>query len=238
MQENHVTEQIPAYALDCLDAEEALEVSAHLAVCTLCRDELRVYQAASAQLSLAAPQVQPPTRLKARLLQAVQARSKRQNSGVVEFWLRLWRGLFARQSGPIWAGVSLVLMIALTASSLALWTQVKRNPANDFRLVKLSATSSAPGASGLMVITQEGETGTLVVDGLPPLDRTQQYQLWLIRDGKRTSGGVFSVIPGGYGSMVVDSPLPLTEYPSFGITVEPAGGSPAPTGKKVLGGNL
>jgi len=36
----------------------------------------------------------------------------------------------------------------------------------------------------------------------------------------------------------VQANQPLDTYQSFGITIEPNGGSPAPTGKKVLGGNL
>jgi anti-sigma-K factor RskA len=77
-----------------------------------------------------------------------------------------------------------------------------------------------------------------VVDHLGALSPEQQYQLWLIQDGKRTSGGVFSVSSEGYASLVIASPLPLDAYSAFGVTIEPQGGSPAPTGEKVLGGNL
>jgi anti-sigma-K factor RskA len=77
-----------------------------------------------------------------------------------------------------------------------------------------------------------------VVDSLPVLDVTHQYQLWLIKDGKRTSGGVFSVSQAGYGALAISSPQPLKEFAAFGITIEPAGGSPGPTGDKVMGGSL
>jgi anti-sigma-K factor RskA len=62
--------------------------------------------------------------------------------------------------------------------------------------------------------------------------------LWLIQDGQRTSGGVFSVSDEGYGSLWISSPEPLATYSAFGITIEPAGGSPGPTGDKVLGSPL
>jgi anti-sigma-K factor RskA len=75
----------------------------------------------------------------------------------------------------------------------------------------------------------------LVVDHLPPLDPAHQYQLWLIQDGQRTSGAVFSVNPEGYGSVWVSSPQPLANYSAFGVSIEPAGGSLAPTGARVLG---
>jgi anti-sigma-K factor RskA len=60
----------------------------------------------------------------------------------------------------------------------------------------------------------------------------------LIRDGQRTNGGVFSVNPDGYASLELYSPLPLIQYQAIGITIEPWGGSPGPTGPKVLGGDL
>jgi anti-sigma factor RsiW len=67
----HVTDQIPAYALDCLDAEETIQVEAHLAVCATCRAELEVYRATASHLGLVVPQVQPPARLKAIILRRV-----------------------------------------------------------------------------------------------------------------------------------------------------------------------
>jgi anti-sigma-K factor RskA len=93
-------------------------------------------------------------------------------------------------------------------------------------------------ATGILVINQEGTLGTLVVNGLTKLDPSQQYQIWLIKDGIRTSGGVFSVFGSGYGYLYIRSPEPLGSYTSFGVTIEPKGGSPGPTGDKVLGGNL
>jgi anti-sigma-K factor RskA len=62
--------------------------------------------------------------------------------------------------------------------------------------------------------------------------------LWLINEGKRTSGGVFSVMDNGYGVLIVNSSKPLSTYQNFGITIEPFGGSSGPTGDKVLGGKI
>ncbi|MCJ7660988.1 MAG: anti-sigma factor, partial [Anaerolineales bacterium] len=104
--------------------------------------------------------------------------------------------------------------------------------------VAMVATDYTPEATGTLVISMDGEYGVLVVDALPILDESQQYQLWLIYDGQRASGGVFSVNDEGYGSLSVSSEKPLSSYPAFGITIEPAGGSPGPTGEKVLGGEL
>ena len=142
-------------------------------------------------------------------------------------------------TGPIWVGVSLLLLIALTASNIVMYRQVQSlRQSSEFHLVALKGTNNAPGASGIMVISQEGMAGTLIVDGLPVLGQARQYQLWLMKNGKRTSGGLFYVGQGGYGILAVQSPGSLLNFSSFGITIEPAGGSPGPTGAKVLGGNL
>ncbi len=100
----------------------------------------------------------------------------------------------------------------------------------------MTGTTHDPGATGMLVISQDGNLGTLIVDNLPALDSTHQYQLWLIQDNQRASGGVFSVSQDGYGALMVHSTVPLITYSSFGITIEPTGGSPGPTGEKVMGG--
>ena len=246
----HVTDQIPAYALDCLDAEEVLQVEEHLAVCAACRVELEAYKSTAAQLGLSAPQVQPPARLKASILSRVKQPQSapvsastpagQEVTNAPGLWVRLYRSLVTSvRANPVWVGVSLLLIIALAASNVALYRQVQSlRQSSEFHLVALKGTTNAPGASGIMVISQEGMAGTLIVDGLPVLSTSHQYQLWLIKDGKRTSGGLFYVGQGGYGFLAVQSPGSLLNFSSFGITVEPAGGSPGPTGAKVLGGNL
>jgi hypothetical protein len=141
-----------------------------------------------------------------------------------------------------WGIVGLLLIVGLAISNLALWQQMTNLRATTealaFRFVPLASTDVTPGADGVLIINGRGTHGTLVVDNLPELDEAHQYQLWLIKDGERTSGGVFSVSKDGYGAMWVRSPLPLGVYTSFGITIEPEGGSPSPTGDKVLGGDV
>jgi anti-sigma-K factor RskA len=106
------------------------------------------------------------------------------------------------------------------------------------RAVPLSATDAAPQATGFVLISTDGADGALVVDGLPPLGESQQYQLWLIRNGQRTSGAVFSTDENAYGGTRIRAPRSLLEYSAVGISIEPAGGSPQPTGKQVLAGLL
>ncbi len=123
-----------------------------------------------------------------------------------------------------------------------LWREVgalrTQTSPDQLQVIQLSGTEFVPAATGMIVVSVDGQHGALVVDRLPVLDEAHEYQLWLIRDGERDSGAVFSVDEDGYATKYVSSPEPLDGYTSFGITIEPAGGSPGPTGEKVLGGEF
>lgn len=233
----HLPDMLPAYALDCLDEEETVQVSEHLAVCPACRAEFEAYRATVDHLALAAPLAAPPPALKDRLM----ARVRPEPAKLQPSW---WQSLVAltQRTSPVWGAAVLLLVVALAVSNWWLWQRAARPdvsaPAGVMHAVTLTGTEAAPNATGLIVISSDGEYGSLVVEHLPALSPDRQYQLWLIEDGKRTSGAVFSVDREGYGAVQIQAPRPLSTYTAFGITVEPAGGSPGPTGDKVLGGAL
>ena len=232
--EIHITDLLPAYALGCLDPDELALVKKHLPTCPLCQTELRAYQTVADRLPLTVPLVDPPARLKQRLLNSVRAEKTAVPPAKSSWWQKLsdaGQRLFAR---PVWQPVALLLIVGLLISNLILWRQANRT-ADQLQTVTFAGTENAPGASGVLVFGRDGYSGTLIVEGMPPLNREQQYQLWLIQDGQRTDGGVFSVDPNGYSSSHVTAPQALTRYLDFGVTVEPVGGSPGPTGAKVLG---
>jgi anti-sigma-K factor RskA len=227
----HVSDSIPAYALDILEKAERELIARHLAHCTACQDELSAYRAVMEYLPGTVSQKTPPLRLRSAILQKAAGSTSTPHS----LWAR-WAARLTQPLHPAVGLIGLVLIVALAGLNLTLWQQTQ-HPANEFRLVNLTSPQGDK-ATGLMIISEDGSFGTLVVDDLKPLSSEQQYQLWLIKDGKRTSGGVFSVQDSGYGVLRVDAPMPLITYPAFGITIEPTGGSSGPTGPKVLGGNL
>ena len=237
---NHVLDLIPGYALDCLGEQEKRQVAEHLEKCASCKIELAAYQRVVGKLHEAAPLAEPPPELKQKILNSVaRQRAPLQNKPAKAGWQQFWDRL--QGAAPIWAYASFALVILLAASNLWMLQRVNRLGAqtpSEFRVVSLVGTDKAPKASGLLVMSHDGNTGTLVVDSLPALDEAYQYQLWLIKDGIRSSGGVFSVSQAGYGALAITSDQPLKVFSAFGITIEPAGGSPGPTGDKVLGGSL
>lgn len=238
----HFIDDLPAYALGVLGQAEALEIEAHLSACDSCRAELKAYLDVVNQLSLAVAMDEPGPDVKSRLMKQIVSnktaadttRTPTSSSG----WRAILSGLFEVKNLPVrLAGLAVLLLLVI--SNLSLWQQVKelQRPA-DFYVVELAGTGEFPDAKGILIISEEGSEGTLVVEHLPQLGESQQYQLWLIDDGERTSGGVFSPRESGYGRLWVASPGSLLAYDSFGVTIEPAGGSPGPTGDKILGGDF
>ena len=235
--EAHVLDLLPAYAIGGLDANEARLVEEHLLSCWICRAELASFQDVVGQLSLAVPAAVPPADLKDRLLQRVQtARSPQPIS--VPHSERSW----LERLLPVWGLASFALIILLGVFNLSLWQRLNHleffTAPGGMRAVPLSSPEAAPGASGFVLISADGDEGALVVDGLPPLGESQQYQVWLLRDGQRTSGAVFSTDENSYGGTRIKVSGSLLEYSGVSITVEPFGGSSQPTGTNVLGGLL
>jgi len=233
----HVAEWLPAYALGILTAEETPRVIEHLAACPACRADLRAYQLTADELSLALAQSAPRPALKDRLMKEIHSR---QVKAAASWQPTIWQQIagFFRRSAPAW---TLALVAVLTLGNLILWQrldQATTRQATAMRVIDLANTVDAPRAAGTMVMSPSGRYGSLVVSRLDKLDDEHQYQVWLIKDEQRTSGGVFSVGAGGYAVMELHAPVSLDEYQAIGITIEPAGGSPGPTGAKVLGGNI
>jgi anti-sigma-K factor RskA len=237
----HVIDLLPAYALGCLEEAEAARAAEHTAQCAACRAELQPYLAVADRLALAAPDALPPARVKKELMRRIERPTAAPSAEPRPGWWQQMAGLF-RRPAPAWALASLVLIVALAAANIWLWQRLARTEGNNtdgqIRVVAMLPTGAAPQAAGKLLISMDGEYGTLVVDGLPPLDPSRQYQLWLIRDGQPTSGGVLTVNAHGYGAFEILAPEPLAHYRSFGVTIEPAGGSIGPTGEKVLGADL
>ena len=238
----HVFDWLPAYALGSLDPGEQAQVEAHLAGCEVCQRELQAFQGVVSELPLATPMHAAPPRLRQAILERVSQAVPQVRAAdnpprqPVSFLARVRRALAAPI--PTWGLVgALVVVVALLAINVALVRRVAAVPSNDFRIIELNGTAIAPGASAWVVMSDNGQSGTLITEGLPALKPGQQYQLWLTKDGERDNGGVFTVDGSGYGSLWVYTQEPLIGYKQFGVTVEPQGGSSAPTGNKVLGGS-
>jgi anti-sigma-K factor RskA len=230
MKDNHEElDLLPAYALGSLDAEDSDRVREHVARCRACREELASYEEVTGRLALAVPEQEPPAWLESRIMEKVLSNRRRQS--FPEF-LGLRR--------PMLAAVAALLIIALGAGNIYLLTRPLQSPAQVPGLVTvvLTGTGETPQAYGTIVIDRDDNRGVLAVRGLAPLDASSAYQLWIVREGERRSGGVFNVTADGYGSLQITVPAGFTGFTRFGISIEPAGGSASPTGARVMSGKI
>lgn len=241
MDHKQIYELLPAYALGCLCTEDASVVSEHLESCDKCNAQLSAYQRTVDLLSFGAPRVDPPDVLKKKLMNKIQPKRLMDNKIQRPPKRQMWRAFWHKFS-PVWAVASLAIITALTFSNLMqLQTSRKLNGEEAVRemlIIKMRGTSKAPNADGTLVIGHNRLRGVLVASDLPVPDKNYQYQLWLIENGKRTNGGGFSVTPNGYAVVEVASQVSLLNFQSFGVTLEPAGGSSSPTGHQVMVGYL
>jgi hypothetical protein len=103
--------------------------------------------------------------------------------------------------------------------------------------IPLAGQEAAPEASGTLYVGQ-GES-VVVLAGLEVLPENQTYQLWLIPadgDGAPLPSGLLAVQQAGVDSVTITLPDDATNYAAVGVSIEPAGGSPSPTGPIVLVG--
>lgn len=231
-----VKQLLAAYALEILSEDESHAVTRHIESCAECRTELAAYRRITDDLALAAPDAAPHPSAKQRLMQSIQSRPKTMPA---EPSPTMWETIRAALRGwrPIAAALAILLVI-----TLALWWGSGGGPIGPAdpgaMQIELTPTDIAPGAYGVIEVGADARQGTLTVEGLPALDAGKQYQLWLIEDGARISGGVFSVSERGAATLTIAAPQSIGDYAAYGITIEPFGGSPGPTGERVLGYNL
>lgn len=249
MSEPHVEELIAFYALGALTPEELRRVEAHLADCASCRALAAEAAEVVEALPFASTPVRPSASLKSTLFARVRADAAQRP---VE---RPVAGALARMAGMFLPGLavaSLVAAIVLGGLVFALQGEVARLNASleqqrqalaliaspGSQTHALQGTEVAPQAVGTLVADPQQVAALLVVSGLPQLAPDQVYQLWLIRGEQPTGVGVFTVDPNGIGQLLVQAPSPIADFEAVGLTIEPEGGSPLPTGNLVLIGTL
>jgi len=257
MSDAHVFDDLPGFALGILEAEDSARVAAHVAVCELCKKELAAFEATSAQItsaSVAASMVVPDATLKDKVIRSVQLSSDqhlaaRHAGGQTSIppradsplfgLLEAIQNIFRSPAGVVLGLVTALALVMLGISNYRLSQQVREYETADsaryMQVVRLKGTDAAPEANGYVMVFKEQLHGSLAVTHAPLLGADEQYQIWLVEGGVRISGGVFDVNADGYGNLMVSADMPLGEFDSFGITVEPRGGSLQPTGVKVMG---
>jgi anti-sigma-K factor RskA len=262
-----VRELAPLLALNVLDVDERDVAEDHLSGCADCQRELAAYAEVTAQLALALPRAEPSRELKDRVLAQARRPRALPSPPMAGTSGAAGAGRYGRMQQlrltltSLVAAVALVVAAGSTYWALSLQSQLNEQNARiatlsqrannyqrvaavlqaaDTQIRVLQSTSQGQPAFGRVYIDPETSEGMLMVRNLPPLPEGRVYQLWVARDnGERESAGLLTWTDKyGNGYTLIKCPETLARWHTFGVTEEPAGGSTAPTGSRLLGGTI
>lgn len=211
-------ELIGAYVLDALDEGERTAFEAYLADHPEMQaevDELRV----GATLLAEQRGVTPPPSMRAAVLETVgsvkQVAVERPPVVVTPGRRRRWLAL----AGAV--ALVVVLVVGVTALRSDEISDVYAAP----DAVELDLAADEFGAT--FTYSFELQQGVFASTELPGVSADETYQLWLIDDAGPMPAGLFRPDDGDAEVLVSGE---LTRATLLGLTIEPAGGSAAPTG--------
>lgn len=215
-----------AYALDALDPVERRRFEAHYPDCPTCRDEVAGFRETAARLPASSPAALHPE-LKARVMAEV--------AGTRQLPPRVAETPSAPRRAPLITLAAAVVVVALVGFAFVL-SRSGGDPVDQ----ELAQVLSAPDA---VTVALEGEAdatlrvvysasqdqAVLVGSGLEGVADDETYQLWTLAGSEPSSAGVFR--PAGDGEVLSSVTAPGVSPDAWAVTVEPDGGSPAPTGE-------
>ncbi|OPF81350.1 anti-sigma factor [Streptomyces antioxidans] len=240
-----------AYAVHALSGRELGEFERHLAVCDACRQEVRELRETAARLAVASSLAPPPT-MKDDVLRRI-ATVRQEPPRLAARETRESHAGPRRRTGRRAVNVALAACVAAAAvcGGAAVWQYRQASDARDTarrseqraaRAEELTQVLAAPDAHSRSGRMTGGSTGTVVVSrgldkavflasGLPEPPAGRIYQLWFSDGGTMRPAGLLD--SSGRSTAAVMSGA-VGKASAMGVTVEPAGGSRAPTGDPLV----
>lgn len=235
---DHV-DDVGAYLLRALPAEESATFETHLSSCSGCRRELQHLQVVVDTLPIAAPQLAPPVELRDRIMRIVDAEAELLRAAGPEADriphpapAKARRSLFAGFSlRPVAAGALATVLLAVGVTGGVLLSG-DNTPSSR----TLSAqVSGAPGAR--VTVALQGGKAALHVKNLPGASFSRVYQVWLKRGDKIIpTHTLFNVRKDGAGVFPIEESV--TGADEILVTEEQNGGSPHPTTDPIIKATL
>jgi anti-sigma-K factor RskA len=240
-----------AYALDALDDAERQRMEDHLQQCDDCRRDVQEFRETAAGLAEAESR-EPPARLWEHLSRTLP--HTRQLPPAAEAALdpqRRGRWFRAGRLGWVVAAAALAAAVVLGvvyAEQRARFTELAEHTEylaeQSEKIDALIAAEDASMSEGelgedaqaTIVSSQEYDMALVVVEGLPPAPEGMLYQMWYFDD----VDGTEKVRPAGmlYPSEEEDMQSGVCDQMGsahrLGVTVEPEGGMPEPSGEPMI----
>jgi anti-sigma-K factor RskA len=214
------TTRAASYAAGALTPAERREVEQDARRDPRLAAEIDEFAETAALLGLAAAPVAPSDALRASILDAVEATP--QESNVV-------RGPWFARPVAVMLGVAAALVIAVGGTTAVLTLNQEPSvveqitAAADYERVVGDVEG---GGSVTAVWSASLDRVALIADGLDELSADRIYQAWIIDEaGHAEPAGLFS--GGATRSLELEAAMDAGD--AIGVTVEPSGGSPAPT---------
>jgi anti-sigma-K factor RskA len=235
------------YAADALDPGDARAVEEHLEECPTCREDLAAMRESLAEVATTAAEPPPPGMRDAVLSAAWRTPQERlapfpepaTGPGPV-----VSPGRRAPGAGFLALAASIAAVLAIGAGTAG-WALGNRPEAGDPVAVLLAAPGTEvarvapevpadvgerPAGEVVAVVNDAQGRGALVARGLPGAPEGRTWQAWSLAGDEVRSAGVFEV--GDDGVAVVEFAWPA-ESEAVAVSLEPAGGSEAPTTEPV-----
>ncbi|WP_370200259.1 anti-sigma factor domain-containing protein [Aeromicrobium sp.] len=214
------------YALDALDPHERARFEGHLDQCAECRQELRGFHLTALRLAEAEADTPPPA-LRARLLAEVSATA--QERPVVTTLAQ--RGRIRRAGPRLLVAASVLVAAGAIGGYVSEHQRADSLQADSARISSVMVAGDATmldgkvrtGGTMRVVASPSHDAAVVMGSDLEPLDDGHVYQVWAMHDGVPRSLGVL----GSGAGMIYAQDIAGSD--AFAVTVEPDGGSPAPT---------
>lgn len=231
-----IDEMLPAYAVDALDDADRALVEAHLATCDR-HDDAAAWGDVALRLSDLAPEMTPPVGLRDRILEIPSAPpAATEPTALVPSAIPVAPvedSDAATEPLPLrrpttWPPYAMAAAFAAIAVFFGAWTGILLTGGDsDGDSPRLAASVSAGGIEASATFIEDEQVALVRISGLTPLPEGSDYQLWTIGPGESPApAGIVNVQGGSVVAPVAGS---FSEGWTFAITIEPTGGSPAPT---------
>ncbi|MBI3046776.1 MAG: anti-sigma factor [Acidobacteria bacterium] len=249
-----------AYVLGSLDPDDRVSFEAHLAACEDCAAEVRALGRVTEALARSVPDRTPPPELRRRVLGAFQAQPAatraRAPAGLGQ-WLPIAALLVLTIGIGVYAARLQVRVTVLeerleqallqaSAAETAVADARRVNTelqsamgvlaAPDLVRIDLAGQAPAPQATA-RALWSRARGMVFTASNLPPLPAGRVYQVWVVPAAQAPiSAGLLTPDPAGAGQSYFNTPPDIPPPAAVAVSIEPAGGVPAPTGAIYLVG--